>query len=711
MIFFKRSFFCKWLALIIALFLTDLNTISVAKTRAFENPRMINTYGMPGSIDNPSAEAFPDGQFSVSSSFFGGTIRTNLSFQVTNSLALSFRYSRIPSALGDYGGYFWDRSFDIHYLIREQTNYFPSIALGLRDFIGTGLYSGEYFVATSDLNSRLSISGGIGWGRLSGTNKFNNIFGRSEDRSKISYGYGGTFHVKQFFSGNNSPFFSLSYDLSETTEIIAELSSDSYNEENSSPKGLNRKNDLNFGVKYQFAPDFSIIGMLMHGNTFGLTGVLALNPRNSPYKSGIETAPMPFLENDSIIEIQSYMDTDIFIRSAKLLKLDGIILLKLKIDNEFLDAEILDRQYHNVSQMIGRVGRILSKTVPTNVKFFRINMVDYKSGYSVSQVTIDRESLRSFELVFNGPEKLWKTVKIDNSAAGIYSSFNVTTSPLTWSFYPDIDIMLFDPQSPINGSLGWEANLAYRLANSTTINSSIKQALITGLKDIKHTPKSGLPNVRSDFMYYYRDIRNRPYLDSLTIDQHYKPFNNIYGQINFGYLELMYAGIRAEAVWKDVKKPYGIGLDIARIRKRDTFGTLSILSEPYTTAIGTVYYDMQNNWNVKLDAGRYLAGDYGATFSLLRTFNNGWEIGAFATLTNVDFSTFGEGSFDKGITLKAPLSWFTGKKSQVYRKTIIKPITGDGGARLLLGDDKFLYNNVKRYDLKNIKDNWTRVFR
>ena len=44
-----------------------------------------------------------------------------------------------------------------------------------------------------------------------------------------------------------------------------------------------------------------------------------------------------------------------------------------------------------------------------------------------------------------------------------------------------------------------------------------------------------------------------------------------------------------------------------------------------------------------------------ATFSLSRTFNNGWEIGAYATLTDVKFSTFGEGSFDKGITLKAPL--------------------------------------------------------
>ena len=185
----------------------------------------------------------------------------------------------------------------------------------------------------------------------------------------------------------------------------------------------------------------------------------------------------------------------------------------------------------------------------------------------------------------------------------------------------------------------------------------------------------------------------------------------IYGQINIGYLEMMYAGIRAEALWKDIKKPYGIGLDMASIRKRNTFGDFSILNESYSTFIGTLYYDLHSDWNVQLNAGRYLAGDHGATFSLSRTFNNGWEIGAYATLTDVKFSTFGEGSFDKGITLKAPLSWFTGKKSQAYRKTVIRPITGDGGARLNLEDDKYLYSNITKYDEKSFKDNWKRVYR
>ena len=45
----------------------------------------------------------------------------------------------------------------------------------------------------------------------------------------------------------------------------------------------------------------------------------------------------------------------------------------------------------------------------------------------------------------------------------------------------------------------------------------------------------------------------------------------------------------------------------------------------------------------KVDAGRYLAGDWGATFALDREFDNGWKVGAYFTLTDMPFDEFGEG--------------------------------------------------------------------
>ena len=99
-----------YMTIIISFLLVNLNTSNAQEKEIFETPNKLNTYGMPGTIDNPSAEVFPEGQFSVSSSIFGGTIRTNLSFQVTNNITLSFRYARIPQIGTKYGGYTWDRS-------------------------------------------------------------------------------------------------------------------------------------------------------------------------------------------------------------------------------------------------------------------------------------------------------------------------------------------------------------------------------------------------------------------------------------------------------------------------------------------------------------------------------------------------------------------------------------------------------------------------
>ncbi|MDC3076194.1 YjbH domain-containing protein [Paracoccaceae bacterium] len=686
--------------------------VNASETEVFETPRMLNTYGMPGSIDTPTAEAFPEGQFSVSTSIFGGTIRTNLSFQITNSSTVSFRYSRIPSATGDHGGYYWDRSFDFHYLFNEQTKYLPSIAIGLRDFIGTGKYSGEYLVATKGITKNIKLTGGLGWGRLSGTNKHSNIFGRGNERISYSQGFGGTLHANHFFSGTNSPFFNLSYNATPKFQIIAELSSDDYDMEASSSNGFKRGSDLNFAFKYKVAPDFSVIGQLMHGNAFGLSGILTLNPKNSPYKSGIETAPMPLQDNGILLGTQKLMDPNIFNRSAELLELDGIELLSLNITKKtILEVEIVDRNYIDVAQMLGRASRILAKTVPLQVEMFKLKIIDYQSGLDITEVEIMRSAIRENELVFDGPQKLWETVNFDNAPTTINRKQIFFRKNLMWSFYPDIEIMLFDPHSPINGSIGWEAKLNYRLKKSIKINGSIKQPILTALDDIKRGPKEGLPNVRSDYMYYYRDIGIKPYISSLTLDQYFKPLKSIYSQLNIGYLEMMYAGIRSETIWKESKKQYALGLDLTMVKKRNTYGDLSLLDASYSTIIGSIYYDLNSDWNFKLDAGKYLAGDYGATLSLSRTFNNGWEIGAYATLTDVKFSTFGEGSFDKAITLKAPLSWFTGKKSRAYRQTIIKPISGDGGARLYLEDEKLLYESIKIYGQKSFKDNWQRFYR
>ncbi|GAB1363167.1 hypothetical protein MASR1M32_24030 [Rhodobacter sp.] len=110
-----------------------------------------------------------------------------------------------------------------------------------------------------------------------------------------------------------------------------------------------------------------------------------------------------------------------------------------------------------------------------------------------------------------------------------------------------------------------------------------------------------------------------------------------------------------------------------------------------------------------MDVGRYTAGDYGATLSLSREFDNGWRVGAFATITDVSAADFGEGSFDKGIMLTIPLDWATGRPDRTRYSTVIRPVQRDGGARLAVSDR--LYDLVRENQASELDASWARFWR
>ena len=104
----------------------------------------------------------------------------------------------------------------------------------------------------------------------------------------------------------------------------------------------------------------------------------------------------------------------------------------------------------------------------------------------------------------------------------------------------------------------------------------------------------------------------------------------------------------------------------------------------YETTVGhlSFYYDAAGLFDLELNIGRYLAGDWGATTTISRKFGNGWEVGGYATFTDVPFETFGEGSFDKAIYFSIPIDWLVSTPTKSKRRLALRPITRDGGANL-----------------------------
>ena len=144
----------------------------------------------------------------------------------------------------------------------------------------------------------------------------------------------------------------------------------------------------------------------------------------------------------------------------------------------------------------------------------------------------------------------------------------------------------------------------------------------------------------------------------------------------------MYGGVSAELLWKPVEGPLALGGEINYVRQRDYDILFDFRDYEIATGHLSAYYDLGAGYLGQVDAGRYLAGDWGATFSLDREFANGFRIGGFFTLTDVSSQEFGEGAFDKGIRFSMPLSWLTGEPAQRGFGLTLRPVTRDGGARL-----------------------------
>ena len=106
--------------------------------------------------------------------------------------------------------------------------------------------------------------------------------------------------------------------------------------------------------------------------------------------------------------------------------------------------------------------------------------------------------------------------------------------------------MLFDPHAPIRFSIGAELSGVYNFSPAFSVSGSLRQPIAGTMDDVKRGPKRGLPHVRSDFMYYHRDIASNLYINYLTLNHFLKPHPNLYATINVGILELMHAGIRSE---------------------------------------------------------------------------------------------------------------------------------------------------------------------
>ncbi|NHF74718.1 YjbH domain-containing protein [Paracoccus xiamenensis] len=683
----------------------------------------LNSYGMPGAIDTPSAFAPPEGELSatVSQSDYGR--RVTLSFQPVPRLTTALRYSQIDDIgnTNDDGSRdtLYDRSFDLQFqLLNEQPGWQPSLAIGLRDFLGTGVYSGEYLVASKTITPRLRVSAGVGWGRLAGA-------WRETDYSDE----GGKPNVDDWFRGDAKPFASVEWLATDNLSVLAEYSYDDYDPEVDRGNMDEVDSKLNLGVNYRIGDTYQLGAYTVGGKTFGIKGTVALNARKSAFPSGLEPAPAPVRPRPAPSAdpdgwsgswaadptAQPAIQTAL----SKALKGEGQVLESMALTPNRAEVRIRNLRYNMQAEAIGRTARLMTRALPPSVETFVITSME--NGIPASSVVLQRSDIERLENTASAHiAQRAQIVDGDPSPEGLIYSPGIYPK-FTWGIKPFLSLGMFDPDDPIRYEAGLEASAKYEIRPGLILSGTVRQRVF-GNSDQKapgnmstseyeaqsvDENEYGVPRVRSDSRMYSGNTS--PTVPELTLAWYAKPTATTYSRVTIGLLERAYGGVSGEILWKPVDSRLALGAEINRVRKRDFEKAFEFRDYEVTTGHVSAYYDFGGGIWGQIDVGQYLAGDVGATVALNREFENGWRVGAYASKTDLSEEEFGEGSYDKGVKLSIPLTWAIGQPSNRRIGGTIRSLSRDGGSRVRV--DGRLYEMVRENHTNKLYDGWGKFWR
>jgi hypothetical protein len=341
-------------------------------------------------------------------------------------------------------------------------------------------------------------------------------------------------------------------------------------------------------------------------------------------------------------------------------------------------------RYQVEAEAIDKLLRVAMADAPPYIEQFRfIAIRDGKpqAEYNILRATAERnfEQEGIYDLLANnsGP------TPTSMSAPALDAANRKTYPRLSWTIFPQVRQEFFDPNNPLGVQVVAGAAAALEILPGLSLHGEIEASLFDTFYSARLSD-SVLPHVRTDFLQYFRHGKNG--IGDLMANYRFRVAPTVFASIRAGYLESMFAGVGGEILWRPEGQRWALGADLYEVKQRGYNRLFDFLPYRQTTGHVTLYYD--SPWydlSFQLRAGQYLAGDRGVTVQVSRRFSTGFEVGVFATKTNVSAAQFGEGSFDKGFFIHIPLDWVLPTHSQTSLDQMIRIVQRDGG-QMLLGD-------------------------
>nr|WP_307742733.1 YjbH domain-containing protein [Massilia varians] len=662
--------------------------------------------GQSGYINMPSAIVEADGTFSSGYSYDRPYGAFWVSSTVLPRLQITGRYVSINGTLQmenskddpywrNYGRY-KDKVVDAKLKLLSESRWLPTVSIGASDFLGTGLFDGQYIVATKMLSA--SLEGTIGYGR----GRLNGVFAGARWRPQ------------------SAPAWAL----------VAEYDANNYvNDLDAAATGAgNRQKGPAIGVEYRWGWLGAQVARQRDHFSANLHLSIPFSEREFIPKL---YEPRPFQRNDAFPRVSVADWQQNGRHSAALvntLTKQNFRNVRAVLDDGVLKLTLTNNRIAETGRAVGRASRIALAFAPEGTRAIHITYTKLEQPIATYEffdlrrlsdyltALVDRDSFLQTVLVrYSNPADklddnqhgLLASIRDEGAALGMYVGHEGNFVQVSsedreanrFKLVPKMSFFFNDPSGALRYETALAANYDKRLAEGLYFNSAFKLNLFENISGVTQPSNSVLPHVRTDIAEYKRGGRfklNRALLNKyMILDEHW------YARASGGFYEEMFRGAGGQVLYLPKDRRWAADLTVDALQQRDYKGWLGKRDYSTVTALGALHYQLPYDITVTGRAGRFLAKDNGVRLEFKRRFRSGVEIGAWYTKTNGwDITSPGSPADpynDKGIFLSVPLNIMLTSDSQAVAGFALSPWTRDVGQMVISPGDLYeLFENPRR---------------
>ncbi|MCH7376434.1 YjbH domain-containing protein [Aeromonas sp. MR19] len=646
-------------------------------------------FGGVGLLQMPTARMAKTGEFSANYVDNDQYRRWSISAQPFDWFEATLRYTDVRtkkySPYEDFSGdqTYKDKGMDFKFRLWQESHYLPQVSVGFRDLMGTGLFDSEFLTASKRYGP-FDFTIGIGWGNMAESGNIKNPFCEYKDswcqRDAGYSGSGGKFEVDSLFHGPAALFGGVEYQTPwQPLRLKLEYDGNDYSKEFAGY--ISQDSPWNVGAVYRVFENLDSHLSWQRGNTL-MWGVTFRTNFNDLKPAHIDQ-PRPIYQPDLVPATMT--DVKWQALTADLKENAGWQDVEFYTTTDSVTVIGTQSKYRDESEAMKRASLLAANYLPSTVD--ELNVVERNANFQLQETRIDLPSVRRANVVqVLGEEQHEKsTVQAAGRIHGkpLYAS---DRKAFSYSFDPDLTQSFGGAESFYMYQLGINTNADWRINENNSLQGTLFVNLVNNYDEFnyKSPPPDGdaLPRVRT-WIREYVDSSN-VLLNNLQLT-HMQPFSqDWYGQAYGGYLEMMYAGVGSEVLYRPYGQTWAVGVDANWVKQRDWNNTLKMADYDVMTGHVTAYWQLpfMSNVTAKVAVGQYLAGDKGATLDFSKRFDSGVILGGYATFTDVSADEYGEGSFTKGIYVTIPFDLMLLKPTTAKGSIGWVPLTRDGGQML-----------------------------